>query len=143
MKIISGGQTGADQGGLFGASDLGIETGGCAPKGWRTEAGPAPWLAKYGLVEDISEGYEHRTVVNVRSANATVIFGKPESAGSRLTLRSCGRQGKPYLINPSAIELKLWVVEFGYECLNIAGNRESVNPGITEQVRAIIVEAFG
>jgi hypothetical protein len=35
--IISGGQTGADQGGLFAAEILKIKTGGYAPKGYRTE----------------------------------------------------------------------------------------------------------
>ena len=36
-KIISGGQTGADMGGLLAAKDLGIRTGGWMPKGWLTE----------------------------------------------------------------------------------------------------------
>ena len=43
--IISGGQTGADQAGLLAAQALGLQTGGWAPHGWRTDAGPAPWLA--------------------------------------------------------------------------------------------------
>ena len=43
--IISGGQTGADQGGLLAARKSGIQTGGWCPLGWRTELGPAPWLA--------------------------------------------------------------------------------------------------
>jgi hypothetical protein len=36
-KIISGGQTGADQGGLEGARLLGIQTGGTAPYNWMTD----------------------------------------------------------------------------------------------------------
>lgn len=40
--IISGGQTGADQGGLDAGKALGLKTGGLMPKGWRTEAGPRP-----------------------------------------------------------------------------------------------------
>jgi Circularly permutated YpsA SLOG family len=47
--VISGGQTGADQAGLRAARASGIRCGGMAPKGWLTEAGPAPWLADYGL----------------------------------------------------------------------------------------------
>ena len=39
-KIISGGQTGADQIGLEVALSLGIPTGGTAPKGFITETGP-------------------------------------------------------------------------------------------------------
>jgi hypothetical protein len=40
VKVISGGQTGADQGGLVAARTLKIETGGTAAKGWLTEDGP-------------------------------------------------------------------------------------------------------
>ena len=51
-KIISGGQTGADQAGLAVAKRLGIPTGGFVPKGFLTEAGPRPDLAaEYGLEE--------------------------------------------------------------------------------------------
>lgn len=37
IKIISGGQTGADMGGLEAAREYGFPTGGYAPKGWMTE----------------------------------------------------------------------------------------------------------
>jgi len=37
--VISGGQTGADRGGLIAAKELGIPTGGTAPLGYKTEAG--------------------------------------------------------------------------------------------------------
>jgi len=36
-KIISGGQTGADRAGLVVGKSLGLEIGGTAPKGWKTE----------------------------------------------------------------------------------------------------------
>ena len=49
-KIISGGQTGADLGALVGARRVGIETGGTAPKGFRTDRGLQPVLRQYGLV---------------------------------------------------------------------------------------------
>ena len=39
LKIVSGAQTGVDQGGLLTAIDLGLEWGGWVPKGWRTETG--------------------------------------------------------------------------------------------------------
>ena len=39
LKIVSGAQTGVDQGGLLAAIDLGLEWGGWVPKGWRTEIG--------------------------------------------------------------------------------------------------------
>ena len=52
LQIVSGGQTGADQGGLEAALALGIPVGGWAPKGWLTENGPDPTLeSKYGMKE--------------------------------------------------------------------------------------------
>lgn len=142
-RIISGGQTGADQGGLFAARDLGIPTGGTAPKGWRTEAGPAPWLADYGLVESLASDYPGRTWRNINDSDATVIFGDPTSAGSALTVRLCEQSLKPYLLNESAVLLRLWCEDNDIRVLNVAGNRESANPGIGERVRAVILEAFG
>lgn len=44
--VLSGGQTGADLGGLRAARACGIPTGGWAPRGWLTEVG---WLVEYGL----------------------------------------------------------------------------------------------
>lgn len=50
-RVISGGQTGADQAALRAARACGIPTGGWAPRGWLTEDGPSLWLAEWGLVE--------------------------------------------------------------------------------------------
>ncbi len=50
-KIISGGQTGADRGGLEAGRVLGIETGGTCPKFFRTETGHDVSLQGFGLVE--------------------------------------------------------------------------------------------
>ena len=61
-RIISGGQTGADQAGLSVAKRLGIPTGGFVPKGFLTEAGPRPDLAaEYGLEETATVAYPERT----------------------------------------------------------------------------------
>lgn len=142
-RIISGGQTGADQGALIAARELGILTGGTAPKGWRTEAGPTPWLADYGLVEAPTRGYTHRTSRNAFDSDATVVFGDPTSPGSRLTIRLCEQAGKSWIANPTPSGLASWCWLKDVKVLNVAGNRESVNPGIGERVRALLVEAFG
>lgn len=140
-KIISGGQTGADQAGLFAAQTLGIATGGWAPKGWMTEEGPAPWLADFGLFE-AKDGYAIRTSYNVHDADATVLFGRPEERGSALTLKFCRVFFSPWLINPTPAELRQAVIVGGIQTLNIAGNRESINPGIFDRTFATILEAF-
>ena len=85
ILAISGGQTGADQGGLLGARDAGVATGGTAPKGWRTEDGPAAWLAEFGLVEGRSTAYAARTWAYVEAADGEVFFGDPPAGGSTLT----------------------------------------------------------
>src|SRR5262245_10393821 len=110
-RIISGGQSGADQGALRAARAMGVPTGGTAPKGWLAEVliggdedFPAPsrwagrpchWLADYGLVEAEAEGFPVRTVRNVLDSDETLWFGDPWSAVGRCTLEACQRHGRP------------------------------------------------
>src|SRR5262249_40549454 len=92
LRIITGGQTGADQGALFAAKAKRGETGGFAAREWMTESGPAPWLAGYGLVELEWGGYPARTRANVQEARAVLWFGNPHSPGGRLTLGLAGNE---------------------------------------------------
>lgn len=143
-RVISGGQTGADQGGLLGAKALGIPTGGWAPKGYLTEKGPQPWLhGQYGLRETRTAQYRARTMANVMEADATVVWGKLTSVGSRLTIIACQRSGKPYLTNPTVQQLREWVGAHKPDILNISGNRESINPGIETYVAWLLQCAWG
>lgn len=71
-KIISGGQTGADRGGLDAAIHCGIPHGGWCPKGRIAEDGVIP--ADYYLNEMASPEYLPRTKANVVDSDATVIF---------------------------------------------------------------------
>lgn len=143
-KIISGGQTGADLGGLIAAQWLDIPTGGLMPKGCRTENGPRPDIRdQYGLTEATDSDYRSRTIANVIAADATILFGDTKSAGSALTIRACREVKRPCLVNPGPLGLREWVAVNGYQTLNIAGNRESVNPGIQLKVYDLLVEAFG
>jgi hypothetical protein len=141
--IISGGQTGADWGGLLAAADLGIATGGLAPKGYRTELGENLELAKFGLQEADLTDYEVRTVHNVQAADATVVFAdRLHSDGTKLTIESCIKYAKPYLINPDALTLHDWLVEQQVKVLNVAGNRESVAEGIGDRTRQVVRDAL-
>jgi hypothetical protein len=155
-KVISGGQTGADQAGLRAAVRSDIATGGHAPRGWLTEAGPAPWLEAYGLAEHPG-GYAARTVANVRDADATLAFEAVRSAGTDLTCRECERLGRPLLVVVlrnwgdtvaprdmafSPRDVADWLTEQAVATLNVAGNRESRAPGIGACVEAFLVEAF-
>lgn len=125
-KIISGGQTGIDQLGLKVAKELGIPTGGTAPKGFRTELGPYPSLGEdYGLVESAFSDYGPRTLQNVLDSDGTVLFGEMGSTGSRLTISLCKNHNKPYILNPTADELRDWLKDNNIKDLNVAGNRGS------------------
>ncbi len=150
-KIISGGQTGADLGGLKAAKKLGIKTGGLAPIGFKTEIGNNPELSTvFGLVAAPSNDYRYRTAANVRASHATVIFAtNAKSPGTKLTIKTCEAGGKPFiLINPFASDASVLLTTFlagvyaryGRSLiLNVAGNRESKSPGIESCVEDLII----
>jgi hypothetical protein len=124
-KIISGGQTGVDRMGLEVGRDLGYETGGTAPKGFKTEKEDDPTLADFGLVENNSTNYSVRTKQNVNDSDGTVLFGNMQSPGSLETIKFLKASKRPYIENPNVTELKNWLVENEIETLNVAGNRGS------------------
>ncbi len=124
-KVISGGQTGVDQIGLEVARSLGIPTGGTAPQGYITETGPNPGLAEYGLVESHSSSYPVRTRQNVLNSDGTVVFGDPESGGTKLTIETAQRLGKRCVVNPTAFQLREWLRNLEIRVLNVAGSRGS------------------
>jgi hypothetical protein len=148
LKIISGGQTGADQGGLNAAIKLGLEHGGWCPKGRRSEKGPID--SKYKLQEHPSSQYPPRTEANVKDSDATVIFSKqiPMGAGSKLTLRLCHEHKKPVcwltmVSSGSDVQvLKTFLANHSIEVLNVAGSRESKWPGISSYVESVLSAAI-
>jgi hypothetical protein len=143
-KIISGGQTGADQGGLQGAKDAGIATGGYAPLNFLTDDGYQPDLAeKYGLV-DSGLGYLGRTELNVKNSDVTIWFGNTISPGYHATRKAMHKfQKNMYVFSELSGGLDTVVVIFkGYDVINIAGNRERKNPGIFEITRAVVKNAL-
>lgn len=145
-KIISGGQTGADQGGLCAGKLLGLEIGGTAPPNFMTHDGPNPMLLKYafGLEEGEhdSRTYPKRTRKNVKDSDGTVIFGRLSSPGSRSTIRYCEAIHLPFITNPTSVQLRMWAESCEIEVLNVAGNREHKNPGICDRVIKTLLEAF-
>jgi len=152
LKIISGGQTGADQGGLKAAKELGIPTGGCAPKGYETEKGPNIDLRNtYMLHQSASSSYNPRTEENISKSDATIIFSTVKSRGSQLTEKICKSKGKPYIsvdpYSPNPEEIGMFIGNIYEEkgrklIVNIAGNRESKSPGIEEEVKNLMVKFF-
>lgn len=100
IKVISGGQTGADRAGLDAARDNGLPTGGAAPQDYWTTDGPCPELQAFGLVEipiSGADGYRKRTKMNVQEGTLTLaIASHMNSPGEQLTRNTCNKEGKPY-----------------------------------------------
>ena len=139
-RVISGGQTGADQAGLAAAAAVGIKTGGWAPRGYMTEAGSDPRLATvYGLTEHF-KGYGERTDANARLADGTIRFAAVwQSPGEKRTLKAIQRFRKPYIdvdVNAPrpAEEVVQWIRDYKIKILNVAGNSQSRAPGIYQFV---------
>lgn len=152
-RIVSGGQTGADMGGLAAGVTLGLETGGWAPKGWKTERGSEKNLLRsLGLREFPKWGYPPRTRANVRDSDGTVIFGNPSSRGCSLTARTARQMGRPlffvtFTFSGSDLSrytetFRHWLANNWVKTLNVAGNRESSLPGISQMTNDFLVEAL-
>ncbi len=163
-KVISGGQTGVDQGALYGALDAGLSIGGFAPKGYRTEDGKIPEdLAKF-MTETEAEGYEKRTHANVLKADATLVLhvGKL-GIGSQKTVKLAIQEERPLIVidlehetafvankttkwrlvdafnNTTGVGRKPMDTTFPFvRTLNVAGPRESHAPGLQERVRVFV-----
>lgn len=158
IKIISGGQTGVDTIGLQVAKELGIETGGTAPKNFLRERGyDNEDISSYGLVEITdeeqadytlrkhkSDPYTARTELNVRNSDGTVYFSTDkDSIGKIATARAAKEWNKPFLENPTVEELRSWITENNIKVLNVAGNRGTkLNPdnNIKEILKIALVD---
>jgi hypothetical protein len=152
LRIISGGQTGADIGGLRAAKAAGLETGGWMPKGWLTEEGSHPEYAElYGLEQLQTKGYPARTHENVRRSRCLVWFGCHTSPGGILTIRSAKALLLPVCVSPiNPSYLAGWLkglcdgkgIVWSEFPFMVAGNRESRSPGIAARVEAFMTEVF-
>lgn len=145
-RIVSGGQTGVDRAALDVAIQLGIPHGGWCPLGRLAEDGCIP--SRYQLTETNSPEYPVRTERNVIDSDATLILcrGKP-TGGTRLTLHLSRRHKRPCLVAdlhqpPPLATIRRWLVEHQVQTLNVAGPRESQNPGIGKQASELLHHLF-
>ena len=124
-KVISGGQVGADKLGLEVARELGIKTGGTAPKGFRTRDGADFTLrTRFNLKESKTPGYRQRTEQNVIDSDGTVVFAvDTNSPGTRMTRNFASKHNKPYIENPTPKQFSKFVADNNIRTINVAGNR--------------------
>ena len=144
-KIISGGQTGADQAALDAAMKFNIDYGGWVPKGRKTEHGKLK--TKYKMDEMQSNDYPARTRQNIIDSDATLIISGPVLKGGSLLTKKLARElGKPYChidyIGMDDFEASMlvhsFVVDNKVNVLNIAGPRISSDSTIYEATRNIV-----
>jgi hypothetical protein len=148
MRIVSGGQTGADRAALDWAIEHDIPHGGWCPKGRKGEDGVIP--ARYQLTECPRAEYKARTEWNVRDSDGTVIFTikKVLTGGSRRTAEFARQHGKPWLHvaklqgHDYAPRMREFVATHGIKVLNVAGTRASKEPGVYEFVKEVLNKAF-
>jgi Circularly permutated YpsA SLOG family len=158
-KVISGGQTGADQAGLLAAHKVGLCTGGTAPAGFWTSKGPNYLLSAFGLKDEGT--LQTRTKKNVADSDATVILsGDMQSSGTLLTIKYCNELNRRYypldiaslqaefgdtgvpsahLIDEMGMGLCTFIVFRRVRTLNVAGNRERFDDGRTTKICQLIL----
>ena len=142
VQIVTGGQTGVDRAVLDAALAAGIPVGGWCPKGRRAEDGAI--ASHYLLTETPLSAYAQRTAWNVRDSEGTlVLLGNKLSPGTNLTVDEAQAQGKPLRIvdlsaNGQGADVALWIVQNEISVLNVAGPRESEEPGIYEAARKFL-----
>jgi hypothetical protein len=147
LRIVSGGQTGADRAALDVATQLAIPYGGWCPAGGWAEDLPEPpgLLVRYPLLRETPKGdVETRTRWNVSDADATLILvlpGGTPSAGTELT-RSCAVElHRPHLLarTDELERVREWLArQRSASTLNVAGPRESEAPGLYLRASALL-----
>ena len=151
-RIVSGGQTGADRAALDVALALAIPYGGwCPPGGWAEDlSSPPGLLSRYPALRETPDGPASlRTRWNVRDSDATLVLalGEPaRSAGTVLTVEVAAELGKPCLVVPPTDHpaVAAWLTALpGPLTLNIAGPRESEEPGLYAAAYRALTSALG
>jgi hypothetical protein len=153
-RIISGGQTGVDRAALDAALELGILCGGWCPPDCLAEDGVIAEC--YGLnptLNNVSPDTpdvpnSQRTEWNVRDSDGTLVLTRGGSdRGTEITRWFAERLRRPCEIidlnNPQPLAvLRAWVTRNNIRILNVAGPRESSQPGIYAQALPLLRALF-
>lgn len=149
LTIVSGGQSGADMAALRFARKHNLPHAGWCPRGRKQESGVIP--PQFGLRETPSRGYAQRTRWNVRDSDGTLVFslGKKLEGGARKTVEFARELRKPCLHLSQACPekdpvaaLRKFMRDNRIWRLNVAGPRESQEPGIGRFVTRILKRVF-
>ena len=136
-KIVSGGQTGVDRAALDWALASGVPCGGWCPLGRWAEDGPID--ARYPLRETPGADPAQRTEWNIRDSDGTLIV----TLARRLArpLLHLAKADSPAA--EQAESLRQFIGQHQIRVLNVAGPRESGEPGVGEFVAGLLEAALG
>ena len=148
--VVSGGQTGADRAALDAAIGLGLPYGGwCPPGGWAEDLPDPPGLlARHPELREAPPGPRSaRTRLNVRDSDVTLVLMRDpaaSSAGTRLTVEVASELGRPVHVARAedAAGVAAWLGSLGPCVLNVAGPRESEDPGLHAAALETLVSAL-
>jgi putative molybdenum carrier protein len=149
LKVVCGGETGADRAAVDFALSQHVPYGGWVPRdGWAEDyCEPPGLLAVYReFVPTQSTDLAVRTTLNVRDSTATVVFSPAmaTSSGVTQTLTMANVLKRPIaVIDPSSAEADALFETFlnrlsAEVTLNVAGPRESEVPGLYRSVTDLL-----
>jgi len=135
-----------DRAALDAARSAGLEIGGWCPHGRLAEDGTIP--ESYPLRETESDVYSERTERNVLDSDGTLILYRNSlSGGTALTCSLAKRHGRPRLVVdldsiPDPGRIASWIRQERIRTLNVAGPRESGEPGIYRRAFHFLSRVF-
>jgi len=146
LKFISGGQTGVDRAALDFALCNEITCGGWCPQLRMAEDGPLP--IRYPLTESYSPNPVVRTELNVRDSDGILILIVEDmDQGTQQTYDFAHLHAKPVFVwrigvNRNFDQFDNWFAKNKINTLNIAGPRESNQPGIYSEALNTLDKLF-
>ncbi len=171
LRIVTGGQDGADLAGWKAAKACGLTVCGMMPPYFTASSGRHPeYRGLYGAIDldpdpyrnllgeidadGWKQAYRQRTILNVQMSHSVVWFGNPWSPGGRLTVKTAIDSNiDHYVVVNSAYNgghgeptLEDWIRSMMIgelePTLMVAGNRESKNHGIEKWAFEYLIRTF-
>ena len=158
VVVVSGGQTGADRAALDAAAAAGAARAGWCPRLFWAEDGAVPERHRGALEPTREDGTAERTRRNVEQSDATLFVSLSEAlaGGSALAQEHAREHGRPTFhaaraafggdAGNAALAAAEWAIGVASKergllvslALNIAGPRESEEPGVYRWARDVI-----
>jgi len=147
LHIIAGGMSGAEEGALDAASDIGTSYSGWMASGYRVLGGTRKDIGMtYGLEQTTSANLSDRTRLMVHEADLVLFFGKEKLRWFR-TVSSYAEGHCPVeTVNPD-YDCADWVAAIliathGAQNIFVTGDRDDRRPGIKEKTKAIMLKVL-